>query len=175
MAQTQPSWSHFSNYIWPCLRISSTQWMCSFVPAHTASQAECSSEGKIAVTDQKGYLTRQEAIEKNLGTPLCPWLIKVKPGQRVSITYYNFGGGKVDSRSSSKKTAYPLQSQGTCYEVGTISESGGREKTVTTCGSDSSDREGIIYTSESNVVQVKFLRREVLRTLAPFILYYEGK
>jgi hypothetical protein len=149
--------------------------MCPFVLAHTASQTECSSKRKITVTGQQGYLTRQAAIEKNLGTPLCPWLIKVKSGQRITISYYNFGGGKMDSRSSTKKTTYPLQSPGTCYEVGTISEANEREKTVTTCGADSNDREGIIYTSVRNEVQVKFLRREVLRTLAPFILRYEGK
>ncbi|KAK2144446.1 hypothetical protein LSH36_756g01028 [Paralvinella palmiformis] len=160
------------------------------IKAVTSTQTECSSKGSVLTTDQQGYLTSHEAIEKNLGTLICPWVIRMMPGQKIAITYYNFGGGKVGGRSAGSRAgpgsgnsapgsavmpAFSLHSQSTCYEVGTISERKSRQKTLTTCGGDNGAREGLVYTSTGHEVMVTFLRREVLRTLAPFVIKYEAK
>ena len=41
-------------------------------------------------TAQRGYIASDVTVARTLGSPMCPWQIRVKPGQTINITLIDF-------------------------------------------------------------------------------------
>jgi hypothetical protein len=99
---------------------------------------------------------------------------QVDEGQTIKLSLLSFGGKRsaddddVVGSSASAAVAPPPE---VCYEIGEIRE-GSRRTTLSMCGG--SNRDTVVHTSTGNDVFVQLLPAEVLRTLAPFVVKYEG-
>jgi len=55
-----------------------------------AAKADCHAHRPIVVSDPSGYLASLTAAETGCGTSDAPWLIQVRPGQRINVTLFDF-------------------------------------------------------------------------------------
>lgn len=130
--------------------------------------AGCRRNRSLKVSNTEGYLSSLETSQHGYGTADCPWEIRAEKGQTIKLSLLRFGPGRVADDPMSKNYG-----QGdVCYELATISE-GSSKKIVTTCGGN--DRQKTFYLSKHNNVVVEFLPKEVLKSLSPFFIKYQGR
>jgi len=55
-----------------------------------AAKSDCHAHRPIIISDTSGYLASLTAAETGCGTSDAPWLIQVRPGQRINVTLFDF-------------------------------------------------------------------------------------
>jgi len=107
-----------------------------------------------------------------IGTPACPWYIRVGRGQRVNLTLFNFISPTLaTSGESAAKVA------DTCYHVGVVRDGPERRQRVTACSNE--PRQRTVLVSSSNSVSFEFAVRG-LNVRSPdhnahFLVHYDGQ
>lgn len=63
--------------------------------------SQCRSCDYVKVTEPSGVIASYVTKDSGCGSPECPWLITVPPGQRINVTLINFKWSmpQTDSRS----------------------------------------------------------------------------
>ena len=97
------------------------------------------------------------------GSLRCPWLIEVKPGQKINLTLYDFG------LSSAPRDFYVPDR---CFRYAVIKEHASARDTPI-CG-DRGQRKSHVYSSNSNSIEIHVVSPEVFSTKGHFLLTYEG-
>ena len=120
-----------------------------------------------------GRLASVVSEETGCGTAETPWLLEVPPGQRISLTLYDFGvGSKPNVTEKHGVSVTSSNKMNHCHVYAIIKEQyPGRS--VTVCGG--SDRMKHIYESDTNSVEVRFLGTTANRNRKNFVLEYEGE
>jgi len=54
------------------------------------AKSDCHAHRPVVISDSSGYLASLTAAETGCGTSDAPWLIIVKPGQRINVTLFDF-------------------------------------------------------------------------------------
>ena len=140
-----------------------TQMYCFLAVATTAGQL-CGRHKPLQVTSSVVYLSSTVADETGFGTNICPWSVKVRPGQQVKLTLYNF----IHSTPSSGTR------QGRFCETYVTVTEGGKSSNKTSCVGDS--REKYLLTSKSNTIQVGILpAMRQMQEARRFLVKFEGE
>ena len=56
----------------------------------TGPRNVCVAGMPVQITSQRGYIANVVTIARNIGSPMCPWQIRVKPGQTINFTLIDF-------------------------------------------------------------------------------------
>ena len=159
----------------------------------TASVSDCKSKHRADATSQSGYLASYTSSGSvGIGTPSCPWYIRVPRGQRLNLTLFNFISPMValPGQSAAKlvETCYhvgvvrdgPDRRQSvveTCYYVGVVRDGPDQRQSVTACSNE--PRQRTILVSSSNTVSFEFSVRGLhVRPSdhqAQFLIRYDGQ
>ena len=107
------------------------------------------------------------------GTSQCPWRIKVKPGQRVSIKLFNLGQWFTEEDSLKPSSGSIGRPGDICYELAKAVEKNSEVRSITAC--TAGERESLVYTSDTNILSVYLIDRDMIQSVGPFLLKYEGK
>lgn len=122
-----------------------------------------------------GHLASVTSLEHGVGSISCPWRIVAGNGQTIRLTLLSFGGGKqrsgaLDDSNHGHSNVEP------CYDIGEVREVEGDvtgvKQTMSMC--TGSGRERVVYTSIGSDVIVQLLSKDVLRSMAAFMIRYEG-
>ena len=135
----------------------------------------CGHSGYIDIEGTEGFLASSSNIQADFlaGTAQCPWRIRVKPGQRVSIKLFNLGQWFTEEDLLKTPSGSSIRRPGDiCYELAKAVESSG-EQSITAC--NDGERESLVYNSESNVLSVYLIDRDMIQSVGPFLLKYQGK
>ncbi len=141
----------------------------------------------MKVTSSTGYLASISAVEEELGTTRCPWVLEAQPGRHWLVTVVAFGGDQSptalinnndidEDQSESDAVGYGQHDQyrDACYDVGLVRD---RQRIVRlqACGRRGRGRsDGIQYQSEASKVEVELLSVDIMRSFAPFLIKVEG-
>ena len=133
--------------------------MSYYILIFLTANNECSGSRPTSLVEQEGMISSQSADTKGCGSSNSPWIISAKPGQTINISIVDF------SAESTKSNIV------TCPAVyGYIRERAlGINHTI--CGGR--HREGALYTSKTNTVEIQILFRNT-RGDKHFILKYTG-
>lgn len=134
--------------------------------------AICGPSEHIDLEGTSGFLASSSNIQADFsaGTSQCPWRIKVKPGQRVSIKLFNLGQWFTEEDKSSPGSI--VRPGDICYELAKAMENSG-ERSITAC--NAGERESLVYNSDTNILSVYLIDRDMIQSVGPFLLKYEGK
>lgn len=148
------------------------------------SSYECQTRKHSPLTGPSGYLSSSVASRTSVGSPSCPWRIRVDPGQRINVTLLNFVSVWTTSVSATETLATsglgPAAGSGKsgelCYDVAVIRD-GNAKRSVTACSSEA--RVHSVYVSAGSAIDVEFSVRNVVLLPVPtpsvqFLIYYEG-
>ncbi len=130
---------------------------------------ECGMSNAIRLTENVGFISSVTALSGMGGTPSCPWVIQVRRGQKISLTLLNFVHVEKDDEVAE---AISLGGPGVCYQVAIVRE-GPNEKSITACSDG--QIESLIFNSQTNLIEIETVEREILDMIGPFIIKYEGK
>ena len=136
--------------------------------------AICGGSQHIDLEGTEGFLVSSSNVQADFlaGTAQCPWRIKVKPGQRVSIKLFNLGQLFTEEDSLKTSSASIRRPGDICYELAKAVEVSGK-RSITAC--NSGERESIVYDSGSNVLSVYLIDRDMIQSVGPFLLKYQGE
>ena len=109
-----------------------------------------------------GYIANLITAETGHGSSSCPWLITVRPGQRINVTLLDFAVTGNLGRTGSH----------VCVRYGNLRETTKGSIDVTICGGEK--RERLVYMSEGNSLMVEVMNTNLLQERPYFILKYEG-
>lgn len=113
-----------------------------------------------------GYLASETSKAQGLGSSRCPWLIRMRSGQRIQLTMFNLIRS-VDVTEEGAVVRHP----DVCYEFAIVREEG-IDKSLTACGNE--DRQQVVYVSRTNEIYLQFASPNILQTLGALLLKYEG-
>jgi len=111
------------------------------------------------------------------GTPQSPWVIEVKPGQRINVTLLDFTSAEPTSssdkgiRSSTVHTAVACQVFAVIKELSPV-------KTATICGGlfTNVNRERHVYQSDSSKIEIRMMVLSlVTKDAGQFLIRYRGR
>ena len=122
-----------------------------------SAKYDCSSRRLI---DKAGYLSSYVAHTRGCGSSASPWIIIADPGQIIQLELIDFSTHKHDSNIISCSSVYGF----------VLERSLGINQTI--CGSN--QRQMALYTSKTNVVEIRLLRNDKWRE-GEFIVKYQGK
>ena len=112
----------------------------------------------MTVSTQDGYLSSHVTETSGAGSVDCPWNVRAELGQRIKLTLLDFSGLTGKNPTSQQ-----------CNVYATIKEpTAGVSETV--CGTR--ERVTIIYTSDSNQVQVRLVPRG--KDNKAFVIRHQG-
>ena len=148
----------------------------------------CHTLRPVVVTDKTGYLSSVVSADTGCGTGDAPWLITLRPGQRINITLYDFtttqrppdAAGHVigsNSTSGSGSSAAGDSPARLCRVYATVRESNGA-RAVTVCGGQLRERPA--YVTVGHVAEVRLstaaagLSDVTVTSHVTFLLKYEG-
>ena len=136
--------------------------------------AICASYGYVDIERTSGFLASSSNIQADFlaGTSQCPWRIKVKRGQRVSIKLFNLGQWFTEEDLRKPSTGNIRRPGDICYEIAKAVEDSG-QRSITAC--NDGERESLIYNSDSNILTVYLNDGDMLHNIGPFLLKYEGE
>ena len=134
--------------------------------------AICGASGYVELDMSSGFLSSSNNVQADFlaGTSQCPWRVKVKRGQKIALKLYNLGSWQVHEDLGGSNIRHRLDN--TCYELA-IAKEKSEDKRVTVCTS-AAEREVPIYTSETNVLALHLVDRNIVDAVGPFMLKYEG-
>ncbi len=131
----------------------------------------CSTSRFITInTTTVGYLSSVVTGETGLGSDVCPWIIRVDPGQRINVTLLDFslihpfGSNTIDGKALVKQRTY-------CHKYAVIKEREATRETVV-CGGEKRERN--VYMSTTRTLEVHVMRYTSPKKSAFFVLKYEG-
>ncbi len=112
----------------------------AYAPSHL-----CSSSGAVEVGGPEGYLSSVVTKETRCGSTENPWWVKVQPGQTITFSILDFGD---------------IAQTDVCQVVAVIKEELETDPAVSRTVCAGKMREGHLYTSQGNMVEVRILQRE---------------
>lgn len=128
--------------------------------AVTSGQASlCRPNNHIRVTQPLGYLSSAVTEATNLGSLDCPWLLEARPGQTLRITLFDFNW------------AVGSAPDPVCHVYAIIKEAAASNSETICAGSL---RVQEVYTSITNVVEVRLVAARRDKPKGNFLLKYEG-
>jgi len=65
----------------------------------------CVPPTSYVLTSRRGYLSSAVADTTQRGTTQCPWVIEARPGQRINVTLWDFGGSVYQGSESTAAAA----------------------------------------------------------------------
>jgi hypothetical protein len=111
-----------------------------------------------------GFISSISALETWCGTSTSPWLIEAQPGQKISLTLYDFGVAK----KYDDETLYGEEDCDVKYAIITEEDP---PQSITICGGKK--RVSTAYRSYRNRVQIEIIPKA--RHYANyFLIHYEG-
>jgi len=133
---------------------------------------DCQSKHRAETSSNSGYLASYKSSSSvGIGTPSCPWYIRVGQGQKVNLTLFNFISPTVAGSSESG-----VKVADTCYHVGVVRDGPRRRHSVTACSSQ--PRQRTVLVSTSNSVSFEFAVRGLnvrpTHHQAQFLIHYDG-
>lgn len=155
-----------------------TVLFCVCLDCFTVSDVEqksCVETGFIPLRLEEGYLSSYTAQELGHGVASCPWVITVKPGQKIRLTWMDFSIASrykaentqpivVDSESQQKLLEY-------CHLYATVTEQD-RSKRHNVCAENT--REYVAYTSTGNSVSIELTDQVLTDSTVSFIIKFSG-
>lgn len=133
----------------------------------------CRNAANVEVTSPSGYLASTTTADTQIGSSLCPWNIKVQPGQRIVLQLLDFALWTESSSDRSSKTPrHPPETSGICHIYASIREATS-VGSITVCGGD--ERVRTIYTSETESIEIEVANMKLARSPSYFLLHYQGK
>ncbi len=128
----------------------------------------CRDKRSLVLSSMEGYIASYVTETTGCGGRQSPWTIKVLPGQTVDITLYDFALMRRDGG---------LLSGSQCQVYATIKEQlSGTQRTFNVCSLG--NREKLVYSSKSNLVEVTVMTAERVRSRDEeqprFLLKYQG-
>ena len=121
--------------------------------------SSCTSSRPTQIYTTEGMISSQSADTKGCGSSNSPWIISAKPGQTINISIVDFSAESTKSNMVTCPAVY-----------GYIRERAlGINHTI--CGGR--HREGALYTSKTNTVEIQILSRNT-RGDKHFLLKYLG-
>ena len=120
----------------------------------------CTQYHHINTSMPSGWIASEQTWDNGCGGPEHPWIISVKPGQRINITLYDF---------SIEKNVYIMDSNDlqVCHEYAIVRETDSWDDYV--CGGVRRVKHA--YLSKGSTVEVHITNKE----RKYFLLHYEGK
>ena len=121
--------------------------------------SDCSGSRPTQLNAQEGMISSQSADTKGCGSSNSPWIISAKPGQTINISIVDFSAESTKSNMVTCPAVY-----------GYIRERAlGINHTI--CGGR--HREGALYTSKTNTVEIHISSRNT-RGDKHFVIKYIG-
>ena len=140
----------------------------SFVIIVTEQDGHCKDGKSVQSGLSEGYLASFTAQQSIQGTSKCPWVIVVKPGQKIDMYILDFSTTSrytVESKFSFNTDAEY------CHIYATLTEAD-RSKEFTVCAGTS--REKLVYQSQTNSVAVQLSEPIVADRSVNFLIKYSG-
>lgn len=157
-----------------------------------AEHKTCSEAGSIQLNAVEGYLSSYTAQELGHGAASCPWIITVKPGQKIKLTLMDFS---IASRYKADNNAQPPpgavqppavdsddggqgETSDYCHLYATVSEHGGgaskkKQQQQHVCAKNT--REYVAYASTSNSVAIELSEHIMTDSSVSFIIKFSGE
>ena len=132
----------------------------------SGSAKECRESHSISLTTNSyGYVASFITEETGFGSASCPWTIKVSGGQKIRLRFYNFlpvTTESIDPRYDESAIGCPLFA---------VVKEGGKTVDLNLC--DQTEREGSLYTSDGDEIQLYFSSQFTGR-VPKFMIQYKG-
>ncbi|KAK2160988.1 hypothetical protein LSH36_123g05045 [Paralvinella palmiformis] len=135
--------------------------------ATLAEGQRCSDRDAPILTNVSGMLSSSAALRTGYGLPGCPWIVRVRKGQRVKVTLYDFS---IASRYRTESWYGADGDREYCYVYAVIREQNG-DKEFTVCAGN--QRQMIVYQSTTNMVEILLLDVDK-ENAQNFIFQYEA-
>ena len=123
-------------------------------------KSKCIPRRPNTVSTNSGYLSSHVADTKGCGSSGSPWIISANPGQTIQLDLVDFAANSQTSNLVSCRSVYGF----------ILERALGINHTI--CGGR--HREGALYTSKTNSVEVILIRADK-RGGGQFLVEYEGK
>ena len=120
----------------------------------------CNHRRPTEISSNSGYLSSHVADTKGCGSSGSPWIISANPGQTIQLDLIDFAANSQTSNLVSCRSAYGF----------ILERALGINHTI--CGAR--HREGALYTSKTNSIEIHLMSRE-RRGEGQFIINYNGK
>jgi len=169
----------------------------------------CSSSGfsRLSASEESGYIasivTPESPVQESCGSPHCPWMIHVQPGQIINLTFFDYSPwsqaqlqqyqqqqlllqqpvtqalppanhSTTQLRTRTNTTTSHSSYTGTEYcHRYAIIKERANPKDTNVCGRGL-PRERHIYTSISNTLEVHVVGLDVLAWKSQFLIFYEA-
>ena len=117
---------------------------------------KCSSSRTNQLSDDSGQISSSTTDNKGCGTSRSPWIISADPGQTIQLDLIDFAANSQTSNLVSCRSVYGF----------ILERALGINHTI--CGGR--HREGQLYTSKTNSVEINFLKRREEQ----FLVKYSG-
>ena len=141
--------------------------MAFIVTVATGDEGECRGSHEILLTEPSGFISAQLDPTSEVGSNSCPWRIRVRRGQKISVKLFKFGTVITPEDNGISDAAFGANGRSNvCYELATVKE-GAHERSLTTCSGE--QRENIVYLSDSSMIDI------VVLSSGTFLIHYEGK
>lgn len=141
--------------------------LMSFAVA-TGSKKECQAAKSIKLSQQSGYVASSVTEDTGVGSVHCPLVIKVKEGQRVNLTLYNFAK---DTHFMSNNALLNARPKDVCYKIAEVHEPTGKRQ-ITICEGEQRIRP--MHISKGSTMTLHIINRRLLSAIGAFIFHYEG-
>ena len=122
--------------------------------------SSCNNRKPTAVPSTNGYLSSHVADTKGCGSSGSPWIISANPGQTIQLDLIDFAASSQTSNLVSCRSVYGF----------ILERALGINHTI--CGGR--HREGALYTSKTNSIEINILKRGK-RGESQFVIEYKGK
>ena len=136
------------------------KWSLRYAILFSAAGSRCSANQPNKLSNNHGQITSSITDNKGCGTSRSPWIISANPGQTIQLDLVDFAANSQTSNLVSCRSVYGF----------ILERALGINHTI--CGGR--HREGALYTSKTNSVEVYILSRDK-RGGENFLIKYFGE
>ena len=133
---------------------------CTIIAILFSVSSTCSPMKPSKISSNNGYLSSHVADTKGCGSSRSPWIISANPGQTIQLDLVDFAANSHTSNLVSCRSVYGF----------ILERALGINHTI--CGGR--HREGALYTSKTNSIEITLASRE-RRGNGQFIIKYNGR
>ena len=134
-----------------------------FISVAMRDVEECHRFDRLNLTSSSGWISSYVSLATGCGSTEHPWVIQVRPGQRVNLTVYDFS---LD-RAYNSNTMNLGAGTEVCQEYALVQDWASAHSTIV-CGGRSKEQH--VLTSDSNVLEIKLTNNNDKY----FLVKYEG-
>lgn len=139
---------------------------------------KCDGKYTVGMDTPNKYLARVVTVETRIGSSDCPWSIEARSGQTIRLTMYDFGVWQ-NPETTTPGPADAYGARPMCQQYAMINETAGSAGARPVCGAvqvyqRQSDGGRVVYTSNSNIVQVT-VKTSPNPMMEQFLIKFEGR